>query len=1530
MAELNLQDGTQPDGSLRITVHPKRREDMSADGGSDTISSEPIAGTSKTAPQPMKAAENNFAKIQEALSQGYSRQEIAGYLQQNLGVDPDEADKQVIESVQSKIKDAQAQGYTPDEIKNYLINNRYDGSIIDSAMKTVEVPRKWKKYEWDPNTPAEEAQDISDLYKNVYGKYSTTGKQVLGFFDEASGIEARREVNQLNMSIMTKLKEEGIDAFINPSSGDLMMRDENGNEQEVDSSFVNDIFNSKAEITGAITGGIWGAKAGAKVPGRAKILAIPAMSAMGSMFGASIGKAADMTINAAILKEDLEAKLYIQQMKEAAIFDGVTNVVGTAIFKTGKHGLRAVMRAYDFALAGNSKGAYKALLENMQISDDQAKALVEQWEKFQRGSIDRSKFAAGQEGDKLYNEALKAAGAPGKSIEEKAIAVVASTQQGAENMVKYSASKDPRLANVIISDIDQRAKGLLSAVDNVADENVGKFVREDLGKYRQDVKDFYGIIKDQGAQAINGTDFRFNFDKLAIEPVLKDIGRNITDPRMQEAFLANMSRIQGASKDRTFGGLLELRTAVNDFKYSKTGLSVADKKAIDGVLNRIDGQIGRAVKEYMPQDGKDWIKNFSKAKEEYAKMKVLAQNALYRFVTKKVRSEASIQQALSRFGGNKDVDMEIYQPIVERLSGATRAKVEGAAIKNLVNKYTLGEMADKQAIHFPALYDAMKGLNLQTQEGKNLLKVTEEMSKIFRNDVNLSRVSGNIAVPKFQSYLTTDPVARVKFEVASSVFSVFKRMLPGEQSRNLALLNKVDKLLKDPLHARTAEDLIRSMPKGQQAEMQSLVKQLQIEAAKAPKKPLTTGYMYKQTTTGKATVTNGALGKGVYLVDKVVKPVEGSKVIKQEVNFSKLASLQEISSLLGREVTEKELRTIPDLQEKLIEKGYTGIRVEGKAMLFPETTVGVKAPKKSLANRAMDAVIDTMKRVDNVSNAMDAMDNPTIPFDKKGAYVEAIARGEDPSKLLENLKRAKVLAKEEIVDPSMFKTYEEKFNSKIVYRGGVKSAMDPAFNSKTDFIYSTIHKEEADTYANMFKGSTEAFKLKDKSKILDLNSQEGLNFVKDLFGSKLPAGYENWQSVKKQILEGPIGTHGGINALYKDYPLLADLVKKGLKSKQYQGMNMWGEFAVLKEHKDLLKPVTFKGDTMTKLLNKKAKGTLSKDEDLILQAEVYLREYNQEVKDQMFNNIKNEFNLSEENLSKLMDELIEKDIDSVLKGLKTGANKKGPSKVLESINEKYLANEKDFKKWLKDNGGLDRVLKLRNKANLTAEEKFILKSYDNFQTRFGKIREEYSIEEQKQLMPKAVNDKDPSKVLTDTTLQDSESIYKVAEGFKKLGYTVYIDNPGGDWLISKQKNAGIEKNIHGDIISPAKEGLYKNKLAGSQTMVIKGTEDKTLELPVNMLKDLKGVNGEEAFRHSSVKYTAIRESVKKIGKINNPIQIFVNHEGTAFINEGNHRLAVAIDEGLQYIPVEIVYKNGGEEAIGNFMPQKILANKKGN
>ncbi len=870
--------------------------------------------------KPSTLGNNNWSKIQKALSEGYSREEISAYMQKELNVPADEADMQVIDSVSEKIKQATSQGYSLDEVKNFLIENRYDGRVIDSALALQQKPKTWKKFEWDPNTPAEEAQDIADLYSSVYGKYSTMGKQVGGFFNEDMGIEARREVNQLNASIAKKLQDQGLNAYINPANGEVMLQDENGQETEVDSSILNGLYNSKSEIGGAISGAIAGAKLGNKAPLRARPYTVPAGTILGSMAGASIGKAADLTINAAILKEDLENSLYMTQMKEAAIFDGVAGVVGAGIWRLGAAGGKSIMRAYDFALAGNTDGAYKALLDNMQISEDQAKEIVQNWEKLN--------------------------GTPaGKNFKEQAINVIARTQKGTEGYVQYAATSDPKLAQSMISNIDERAKGLYKAIDTVSDDNVGNFVRQDLKAYKDDVKEFYGLVKNQGVDAINGTDFRFDLEKTAVEPVMKNISAKISNPAMRDRFLNYAARIDSATQVRTFEGLVDLRQAVNEFKYSKTGLNNDDIVALNSVLNKIDGQIAKAVKEYMPENGKEWLTNFSKAKEEYSKMKLLERNVLYRYVTKKGVTEAGIQKALSKYATNKDVDSETFNALVDTLSPAVRAKVEGAAIKNLTSKYTLGEEVDFQAVHFPALANHLKELNITTPEGKALASVIDDMAKVFKNDVNLSKISGNIAVPRFQSYLTTDPVVRVKYEVASHVFNAIKRYAPGKQANNLALLNKVQKLLEDPLHSKTADQLIKAMPKESQEEMRSLVKQLQVEAAKNPAKRQDFVNMYKQSANGKFTVTNGALGKGVYLVDKIKNPSPSAKIIKREVNMSRMATLEDIGSVIGREVSEKDLRNVPDLQQKLVDAGYLGIRVEGKAMLFPETTVGTKTVK---------------------------------------------------------------------------------------------------------------------------------------------------------------------------------------------------------------------------------------------------------------------------------------------------------------------------------------------------------------------------------------------------------------------------------------------------------------------------------------------------------------------------------------------------------------------------------------------------------
>ena len=74
-------------------------------------------------------------------------------------------------------------------------------------------------------------------------------------------------------------------------------------------------------------------------------------------------------------------------------------------------------------------------------------------------------------------------------------------------------------------------------------------------------------------------------------------------------------------------------------------------------------------------------------------------------------------------------------------------------------------------------------------------------------------------------------------------------------------------------------------------------------------------------------------------------PTPEMNVIKHEVNLSRMAKLDDISKLVGRDVTEKEIRTLPEIQQQLIDKGYLGIQMDGKAMLFHQTTMGVKSPK---------------------------------------------------------------------------------------------------------------------------------------------------------------------------------------------------------------------------------------------------------------------------------------------------------------------------------------------------------------------------------------------------------------------------------------------------------------------------------------------------------------------------------------------------------------------------------------------------------
>lgn len=930
-------------------------EDVPANIPRATIRPQNAQGTDDKNVSGTKPVENNKAdsawmQIQEGLTQGQSRQQLAEMYAASNKISLDDADEQIVNSLQAKIKQAREAGFNDDEIKAKLNARRYDPDLVNAAVKSSTVNKSWMDYEFDPQTPQEDIKDLRDLYDNLYYKHSTTGKSIVGFFgNKELAIEARREVNQLNKSIASKLQQDGFDAYINPNNGDIMYRDANGMEHPVDSSMLNGLYNSKNEIVGSMAGAATGAKRGGEigqyvggvVGGIAgnltglgavlpeELLTVPGGAAVGKYVGmtiggitggaggAAVGRGTDLLLNSAQLKEELETKLVMQQMKDAAIFDGVANIVGSSFFRLGKEGYKGVMNSFKYFTSGNTKGAYRALLDNMEITDEQAKEIVS-----------------------LF-ESTTGAKAAGNTLEEKAVSVVSTTQQGVtESFIRKVAAQNPRVATSIVKDINTRAKDIYTAINNVSGERVGARVQEDLNKYVKDVKSLYGDVKKQAVDVIGPTDFRFDAEQLSLEPVMKSLENKFSGSVNREKFLGYASRIANASEDRTFNGLIELRQAVNDFKYSKTGLLPVDKEALDAVINKIDGQINKAVKTYMPDQAGEWQKWWKTAKTEYAKMKQLEENVLFNALTKEGTDPTYLDKQLTKYINATD---DTFSKVLEKLPPKRRSEIEAKVIDTLTKKYTVGDVTSSQGINFPALSTALKDFALETPQAKGLAKVIDEYAKVFKNDQNLVKLTGSVSTNKMSGILTDDVVVVAKLSFVRAAFDAIQKYVPTETGRNIALADKMSKLLRDPMNVKFADDYIKSLPKDAREEALPLLKQMrQAMAETGQGKPSDFKFMYKQTKSGKLTVTDGALGKGIYLREGVKNADPASKVVRHEVNMSRMATLQDISSIVGRDVTEKELRNIPDIQKQLADKGYLGVNIDNKVMLFPDNVLGVK------------------------------------------------------------------------------------------------------------------------------------------------------------------------------------------------------------------------------------------------------------------------------------------------------------------------------------------------------------------------------------------------------------------------------------------------------------------------------------------------------------------------------------------------------------------------------------------------------------
>lgn len=97
-----------------------------------------------------------------------------------------------------------------------------------------------------------------------------------------------------------------------------------------------------------------------------------------------------------------------------------------------------------------------------------------------------------------------------------------------------------------------------------------------------------------------------------------------------------------------------------------------------------------------------------------------------------------------------------------------------------------------------------------------------------------------------------------------------------------------------------------------------------------------------------------------------------------------------------------------------------------------------------------------------------------------------------------------------------------------------------------------------------------------------------------------------------------------------------------------------------------------------------------------------------------------------------------------------------------------------------------------------------------------------------------------------------------------------------------------------------------------------------IEDGVIMLTKYERVSSEEAERRKAAGYEGNPYWRRVEGEYEPmPPFIMVDQDGEAWVNEGNHRIRVALEKGAPYLAVEIRWYNGGERVDGPFSPEAL-------
>lgn len=827
-----------------------------------------------------------------AIQDGFSEEEIANILKEQ-GYAEDEV--QTALSNGRKAAEAKAEGFTDAEIEEVLNEKDPSPSSVEErqpAMQSwqgrdtaaMQTPGTGYEATMNPASWPTAEESRAAAYKRLTEKGTTTAQQLVtdlkviqpamvSLTERAQGMMgnqlkqrqvevAEREAQQ---KIVNLASERGINVQV--QGGEYFAQTEDGKWAKVTPDLLDELASAKGEIIGGTAGAIAGGMMTPIPHPLAKFLG----SAAGAALGAAAGTQLDYLYSAMKVSEDMNAQVALNKALTAAELSIVGDSIAYPIAKLGGAAVRGIKKAKDLLIDGNSAGAYQALKDTMFISDGEAQQIVEGLQKF--------------------------AAVPGGNPAEQRIASTILTRPGGEAIVQSVVRDSPKASQAIVQALDSRAQDIMRTSSELSGEGVAKLLREDLDNYVADVKGFYGSVKDRALKAPGADQVQFDYDGLAVEPVLKRLQANIQDPTVLQRFVAQAERIRETSDSRSFGDLLELRHLVNDFKFNKRITSAKDYDALNEVLTRIDGAVKQSAELVLP-DSKQWLTDWASARAKYAQMMRTQENVLVKALRSPNITEAEVGNRLVKHIQTVDGTLE---EVLSKLPANARKRAEGAVIKTLVDKTTAGAEGGLRATDFPTLAKELDKITFTTKEPRQLKLAVNKMAEVFRNDLALAKASGRVYFQRPGGFLADDLASKFKYQAAQNIFQNVQKMLPTEHGRGIALIAKAADLLENPLHAKTAKELMEDY--ADVANIPDMIKRLQIDAA-------------REAAEGKTSANVNLYGEGKVLSTK------GSGA-KQQIPLHRIATadqVKEISETYG--IAPSNTR---ELEAILKDQGFKGV-----------------------------------------------------------------------------------------------------------------------------------------------------------------------------------------------------------------------------------------------------------------------------------------------------------------------------------------------------------------------------------------------------------------------------------------------------------------------------------------------------------------------------------------------------------------------------------------------------------------------------